>query len=113
MQEAHIAQIVQEKFVNASKITEDLNNSLHLLSKYLYEDPARVVIELIQNVEDSVFENCVPNLELELLPPNSPNATHGALIVKSNEAGFTPGNVEAICSVGKSTKNDRLKYIGK
>jgi len=60
------------------------------------------VLELIQNADDNVYDiNNVPTLNLELF--------RDRLIVKCNEVGFTPQNVQAICDISASTKTGRKK----
>jgi len=55
------------------------------------------VLELVQNADDnSYYPGVIPSLCLEL--------TRHCLIVKCNEVGFTPENVQAICDINASTK---------
>ena len=78
---------------------------LHSLSEELYTKDLHFVLEFIQNADDNSYAPGVsPTLEFKL---------EGRLItIRCNETGFTPDNVQAICSVGKSTKKNLEGYIG-
>lgn len=108
---------------------EDLQNAVDLLSEGLYSDQTHFILELIQNAEDNSYATGVePTLEFILLNETPPelalNTAYaasesameegGTLLVINNEAGFKQENVEALCSVGKSTKakNKLEGYIG-
>ena len=65
------------------------------------------MLEFIQNADDNTYASGVtPTLEIQLME-------HARMIeIRCNEVGFTPENVTAICSVGKSTKKLHEGYIG-
>ncbi|KAJ1625359.1 hypothetical protein T492DRAFT_1147460 [Pavlovales sp. CCMP2436] len=115
---AVIAQIRREKFwldregeVGArNPLIDDLQASVQHLSEGLYSKETHFVLELIQNAEDNAYTDGVtPSLSMELLdvdPLGTPGA-EGALVISNNERGFRPTDVQALCSVGASTKKAR------
>ena len=75
----------------------------------LYSKETRFLYELIQNAEDNSYATATaaaeePFLAFKLYP--------NRIIIDSNEDGFSEKNIEAICSVGSSTKNPGAGYIG-
>ncbi len=118
----HIEKIRKEKFWldeqgqlrEKNPLIDDLTNSIERLSEGLYSKNTHFIFELIQNAEDNTYDNAEPSLSFQLVkqdPTNTPNAS-GALIIHNNEVGFSSDNVEAICSVGKTTKSKIQGYIG-
>ena len=97
------SEIVKE---GARNLQTQLNNALKLLSEDLYSKKSHFVLELVQNADDNHYASGVtPNLTLELTPSR--------LVVVNNEIGFTEPNVQAICSVGASSKSKQKSgYIG-
>lgn len=77
------------------------------LSEDLYAKDTHFVLEFIQNADDNSYgpegSACL------VLSLDSPNRT---LTILCNEQGFSAENIEAICSVGKSTKKNKVGYIG-
>ncbi|KAJ4314946.1 hypothetical protein N0V84_008640 [Fusarium piperis] len=67
---------------------------------------ARFVFELLQNAEDNSFHHA------EGRPYVSFHLSKDQLVIECNEDGFTPANLEAICSIGKSSKSATKGYIG-
>jgi hypothetical protein len=64
-------------------------------------------MEMIQNADDNTYNVDAPTLKITYRP--------GALRVDCNEIGFSKQNVEAICSIGQSTKTGlgkATRYIG-
>lgn len=90
----------------ALNLQEQLNNALHLLSQDLYSKKAHFVLELVQNADDNHYKRGVtPHLAFRVAPKR--------LVVVNNEVGFNEANINAICSVGKSSKSkDKTGYIG-
>lgn len=78
------------------------------LSEDLYQKPTRFIMELIQNADDNRYApDLVPTLHLTY--------ANRYLRVDCNELGFTRENVEAICSIGRSSKPKSAfagQYIG-
>lgn len=79
------------------------------LARDLYSKDFRFVYELIQNAEDNDYTRATaagqnPYLEFSIYSDR--------IIVDCNEDGFSIGDVEAICSVGQSTKTVNAGYIG-
>lgn len=71
------------------------------ISKQVYAVKYRFLYELVQNADDSFVKrkiraNGSPYLRFNIRPD--------ALIVETNELGFTRSNIEAICATGKSSK---------
>ena len=69
-----------------------------------------------QNAEDNEYPEGV-NPSLELIITSEDITGTGApttLLIFNNEKGFSPKNIESICSVGRSTKKGNRKrgYIG-
>jgi hypothetical protein len=119
----HIERICKEKFWLDEKgqlskenpLIDDLINSIKRLSESLYSKDTHFIFELIQNAEDNEYnKETEPSISFRLLksdPTNTSNSV-GALIVKNNEIGFSPDNVDAICAIGKTTKSKLQGYIG-
>ncbi|KAJ4190314.1 hypothetical protein NW755_005456 [Fusarium falciforme] len=80
--------------------------AIKALAKSLYSSTARFVFELLQNAEDNNF------LHAEGRPYVSFHLSKDQLVVECNEDGFTPANLEAICSIGESSKLATKGYIG-
>lgn len=75
------------------------------LSEELYTRDLHFVLEFVQNADDNYYDDGItPTLDIKL---------EGRTIeIRCNETGFMPQNVQAICSVGKSTKKNLEGYIG-
>lgn len=79
------------------------------LAKNLYTSKARFVFELLQNADDNYYTKAtalgeVPHVYFRIFPRR--------IVMECNEDGFTDKNLEAICSVGKSSKAGSQGYIG-
>lgn len=79
------------------------------LAKNLYTNKARFVFELLQNADDNVYKRAKdagvePYVAFHVHPQK--------IVVECNEDGFESQNLEAICSVGKSSKKGAQGYIG-
>ena len=121
--EEHIDWIRRNKFglapdgsvIGRNPLSEDLQNSIRLLSGDLYSKETHFILELIQNAEDNHYrQDLRPDLTYLLLeedPTGTPGA-EGALLGVNNEKGFTAEDVDALCAVGKPTKKKREGYIG-
>jgi len=109
----HIKKI-REDFQASQRVKNSLNNSIKTLARDLYAKDTHFIFELIQNAEDNTYHEVEPSLSF-LLSKTDPTGTHGsegALIIRNNEIGFSPENVEAICAVGETTKSKSQGYIG-
>lgn len=97
------SEMVKEGALN---LQTQLNNALKLLSDDLYSKKSHFVLELVQNADDNLYvSNVTPHLTLAVEPAR--------LVVVNNEIGFTEANVQAICSVGASSKSkEKSGYIG-
>jgi hypothetical protein len=82
-----------------------LNDSLKLLSQELYAKNIHFILEILQNAEDNSYApGVLPEIRFIL--------TEKAILVQNNELGFAEENVRSLCSVAKSTKTQRIGYIG-
>lgn len=79
------------------------------LAKNLYTSKARFVFELLQNADDNNYAKAAA---LGAAPCVSFRVFPRRIIMECNEDGFTNENLEAICSVGKSSKTGSQGYIG-
>lgn len=82
---------------------------MHRLAKNLYTSKARFVFELLQNADDNNYTKAAavgaaPYVSFRVFPHQ--------ITMECNEDGFTNENLEAICSVGKSSKSGSQGYIG-
>lgn len=95
----------QEAEEAAEGLRQDLSSALRLLSEDLYSTKTHFVLELIQNADDNAYSDGIePQIRITLAPH--------ALTVWNNEQGFQPENVQALCSVGRSTKAKKAGFIG-
>ena len=111
--QTHI-QRIRRDFQASQRVKDSLNNSIQALAHDLYSKETHFIFELIQNAEDNTYKKTKPSLCFRLVkddPTNTQNAV-GALIIQNNETGFTPDNVDAICTVGETTKRKIQGYIG-
>ncbi|KAL2441686.1 hypothetical protein ABEF95_016087 [Exophiala dermatitidis] len=75
------------------------------IAEQLYSSRFRLIYELLQNGDDSCHANAVePSITFRIKP--------SALIIESNELGFTLENVESICDTGKSSKASNADTTG-
>jgi hypothetical protein len=75
----------------------------------LYSSNARFVFELLQNCDDNHYSKALEHSEVPFV---SFSVYSDRIIMECNEDGFTPENLAAICSVGKSSKTGAQAYIG-
>ena len=90
-------------------LSDEHSTDLCSTYKNLYSKKTRFLYELIQNAEDNSYSiatgnGSLPFLSFELHPDK--------IIVNSNEDGFSQENVDSICSVANSTKQQSAGYIG-
>uniref|UniRef100_A0A164UPD0 Uncharacterized protein n=1 Tax=Daucus carota subsp. sativus TaxID=79200 RepID=A0A164UPD0_DAUCS len=108
--------ILTEDALKHLNTTEDLHQAVMNLSGELYAKDVHFLMELIQNAEDNEYpEGVDPSLEFVVTSRDITATGAPATLLKfNNERGFTPRNIESICSVGRSTKkgNRRRGYIG-
>ncbi|XP_058226463.1 uncharacterized protein LOC131335221 [Rhododendron vialii] len=116
---AHIEEIRTKKFNIGGEPdlkNEDLHHAVSLLSAELYSKDVHFLMELIQNAEDNDYlEGVKPSLEFVITSRDiTDTGASATLLVFNNEKGFSPKNIESICSVGRSTKKGFRKrgYIG-
>ncbi|CAI9773837.1 unnamed protein product [Fraxinus pennsylvanica] len=116
----HIEEIRRNKFSigaeETNPLTEDLHQAVKNLSAELYAKDVHFLMELIQNAEDNEYEEGVdPSLQFVITSKDiTGTGATSTLLIFNNEKGFSPKNIESICSVGRSTKknNRRRGYIG-
>ena len=88
-------------------IQQNLNKALEHLSDQLYHEEFHFVFELIQNADDNEYNQLsgeVPEIRFSFKPEY--------VLIENNEDGFEKENVEALCSVGQSTKRLKPHKIG-
>ncbi|KAL6182671.1 hypothetical protein ACLB2K_044086 [Fragaria x ananassa] len=115
----HIEDIRKTKFSIGEKLnplTEDLHQAVKNLSGELYAKDVHFFMELVQNAEDNEYlEGVDPSLEFVITSRDiTATGAPATLLVFNNEKGFSPKNIDSICSVGRSTKkgNRKCGYIG-
>ncbi|XP_045787928.1 uncharacterized protein LOC123883232 [Trifolium pratense] len=115
----HVEEIRTTKFSiggNPNPLTEDLHHAVRNLSAELYAKDVHFLMELIQNAEDNHYnEGVKPMLEFVVTSDDiTGTGAPATLLIFNNEKGFSPKNIESICSVGRSTKkgNRSSGYIG-
>lgn len=93
------------KAQESDELREMLDTTLKLLADDIYSSDSHFVLELIQNADDNTYsEGVVPRLSFTLAPDR--------LVVVNNEVGFTEKNVQALCTIGRSSKKKLNGYIG-
>ncbi|OVA09627.1 hypothetical protein BVC80_9101g156 [Macleaya cordata] len=115
----HIEEIRTLKFSiggEQNRLTEDLHHAVKNLSAELYAKDVHFLMEIIQNAEDNEYLDGVkPSLEFVVTSRDiTATGAPATLLVFNNEKGFSPKNIESICSVGRSTKKGQRQrgYIG-
>ncbi|KAF2173314.1 hypothetical protein M409DRAFT_17255 [Zasmidium cellare ATCC 36951] len=97
---------VRESMHNMRKVA---SQSIKALASNIYGSNARFFFELLQNADDNCFTRAKthgsqPFFNFDLRPDH--------IIVDCNEDGFEKKNLEAICTVGDSSKTTSHGYIG-
>ncbi len=95
-------------------LERDLRAALKNLAEELNAKETHFILELLQNAEDNTYPSGVEpalSLAVEAADPTSSDGD-GCLCLQNNETGFTPQQVLSLCSVGQSTKDKALGYIG-
>ncbi len=113
----HIRSIRQDFHQGSKRLKESSNNSIKTLADDLYNKHTHFIFELIQNAEDNTYEKqgtYPPYISFQLTKtdPTCTPGSKGALIIQNNEIGFQRDNVDAICAVGATTKEQGQGYIG-
>ena len=132
---------VQSEQVGACLTTlyASLDSALQKLAVDIYSSDSRFVLELIQNADDNSYVASVqPTFRLQVTPDqvkagrtcvlgsgarltwrqacipwDRVPVPQRAILTDNNEVGFSPRNVESLCSIGGSTKSDAAHYIGR
>ena len=107
-------QRIRNDFQATKRVKDSLNNSVQTLAADLYNKHTHFIFELIQNAEDNAYDEPSPSLSFRLTKtdPTGSEVADGALIIQNNETGFCHENVDALCAVGKTTKQKAHGYIG-
>ena len=113
----HIRRVRQDFHGGSKRLKDSLNHSIKTLAHDLYNKHTHFIFELIQNAEDNTYEKqgtYPPYISFQLTKadPTCTPGSNGALIIQNNEIGFQRDNVDAICEVGKTTKEKGQGYIG-
>ncbi|CAJ1949698.1 unnamed protein product [Sphenostylis stenocarpa] len=115
----HIEEIRSNKFSigkDPNPLIEDLHQAVKNLSVEIYTKDVHFLMELIQNAEDNVYSNGrKPSLEFIITSKDiTATGAPATLLIFNNEDGFSPKNIESVCSVGRSTKKGKRNsgYVG-
>ncbi|OJJ70249.1 hypothetical protein ASPBRDRAFT_652851 [Aspergillus brasiliensis CBS 101740] len=82
-----------------------IDSALQFFGEDIYSTATHFLLELIQNADDNDYAaNVTPTLALTY--------RNRVLRTDCNELGFKPGQVEAICNLGHSTKKDKIEATG-
>lgn len=84
-------------------------SSVFTLARNLYSSTARFVFELLQNADDNRYTRAQ---QAGQEPTVAFSIFHDRLVMECNEDGFTEANLQAICDIGKSSKQGAQGYIG-
>ncbi|WP_406699471.1 hypothetical protein V5E97_11450 [Singulisphaera sp. Ch08] len=89
------------------ELYQSYTDMLKMLSEEIYSQDSHFVYELIQNAEDNSYPEGLGDRFVHFVLDGHD------IVVRNNETGFSPANVEAICAVARSTKVDRTRgYVG-
>jgi len=86
---------------------KELTTRIRRLSDQLYQKSTHFLLELIQNADDNDYEVDNPTLHITYAQSH--------VRIDSNEVGFSPRHVDAICSIGQSSKAGAgvsTQYVG-
>ncbi|KAK9155324.1 hypothetical protein Sjap_002804 [Stephania japonica] len=115
----HVEEIRRVKFSIGgapNPVREDLHHAVKNLAGELYAKDVHFLMEIIQNAEDNEYDEGVkPSLEFIVTAKDiTDTGAEATLLIFNSEKGFSPKNVESICSIGRSTKKGQRKkgYIG-
>ncbi|KAK9120165.1 hypothetical protein Scep_018258 [Stephania cephalantha] len=115
----HVEEIRRVKFSiggEPNPVREDLHHAVKNLAGELYAKDVHFLMEIIQNAEDNEYDEGVkPALEFIVTAKDiTDTGAEATLLIFNSEKGFSPKNVESICSIGRSTKKGQRKkgYIG-
>jgi len=97
-------QRIFHEYEPSERVARNLANALRNLMGDLYTEPERFIFELLQNADDKPAENSCVKIHLQLL--------EDTLIFFHNGKPFNLSDVNSICSIGDSTKNDDSEKIG-
>ncbi|VUC27247.1 unnamed protein product [Clonostachys rosea] len=105
----HIEEIARERAPEQkTRNIRDLERSVQKFANELYRSETHFLLELLQNADDNQYNKTSrPTFSIEY--------RERGLRIDCNEVGFTEANVEAICSIGNSTKatsSPDHRYIG-
>ncbi|KAL1863985.1 hypothetical protein Daus18300_007950 [Diaporthe australafricana] len=104
--EPEVRREIEEALLNKNLL---IGSSVITLAKEVYSSKARFVFELLQNADDNSYTKAIaanqePYVSFRIYPHR--------IVLECNEDGFTPENLKAICSVGRSSKKGAQGYIG-
>ncbi|KAI3321654.1 hypothetical protein HD806DRAFT_545850 [Xylariaceae sp. AK1471] len=95
----HIESIRNRKLrIRVGGESDDLKAALNFISNDLYQNPMHFLLEILQNADDSEYQTSQPMMRITY---------HNHTVrFDTNEVGFRRRDVEAICSVGNSSKKE-------
>lgn len=75
------------------------------LSEDLYSKDTHFILEFVQNADDNAYlDDVEPRIIFDLHKDR--------MVISCNENGFSAEDIRAVCSVGRSTKKNKIGYIG-
>ncbi|KAJ1605685.1 sacsin like HSP90 chaperone domain [Cryptosporidium canis] len=106
---SHIGEIRRSLFVSNKSHRDRQDRSIGILSNELYSSFGRVLLELLQNADDSNFDR-------DELGEDAPQVyillRWDCLVFHINEKGMTRDNIESVCDIGNSSKkNSHSRYF--
>ncbi|EAK89372.1 sacsin like HSP90 chaperone domain, likely plant origin [Cryptosporidium parvum Iowa II] len=105
----HIQEIRESLFVSNKSQRDRQDRSIGILSNELYSSFGRVLLELLQNADDSNFNF---NEIGEGIPQVYILLRWDCLVFHINEKGMTRENIESVCDIGNSSKkNSESRYF--
>lgn len=86
----------------AGSIDNNVSEQLMNFAKNINNDPLRYIYEILQNADDCIYANALPEFNLDL-------TNIGKMIVSYNEIGMSYSDIISLTTVGQSNKKDRKK----
>lgn len=105
----HVQEIRQNLFVSNKSQRDRQDRSIGILSNELYSSFGRVLLEILQNADDSNFDK-------DKLAEDFPRVyillRWDCLVFHINERGMSRENIESVCDIGNSSKkNSHSRYF--
>ncbi|KAK5629125.1 hypothetical protein RRF57_004840 [Xylaria bambusicola] len=99
----HIERIREQKLgVHGQHVTSDIEAALNLISGDLYQNSMHFLYELLQNFDDNDYQDTDPAMKITYC--------NHTIQFDTNEVGFRYRDVEAICSIGHTSKKESNQW---